>query len=154
MRNMSMRPPITFIVAAIFVIALVNAAALYWHLYYHLWWLDVAMHLVGGYWIALTGLTLYYYVPWYGERERSPLFVIVFALALTMVIGILWEVFEFSIDRMTLAFTYHDIADTLGDLINDFIGALVAAWVFLRLGYNKNQERASRINPAHKEGNT
>lgn len=135
--HMPPRPLTVSIATLIVVLALANIAAIYWHLFYHIWWLDVVMHLAGGFWIALTGLTLYYYVPRPGERERSALFVVAFALALAMTIGTFWEVFEFSVDRMTLALTYRDIADTLGDLVNDFVGALIAAWIFSRMGYNK-----------------
>ncbi len=127
--------------AAALIIAIwgVNAVAVHLNLYYHLPWFDIPMHIIGGFWIALFGLITYYHSSLVERKDRTPFFVVVFALALTMCIGLLWELFEFGVDHgiASIALADNDLADTLGDFVNDMIGAVLATAFFLWRGYNK-----------------
>lgn len=126
-----------FAVALILCIWAANAVAVYLNLYYHLSWFDIPMHILGGFWIALFGLITYYHSTLVERKDRTPLFVIAFALSMTLCIGLLWELFEFGVDYSIALTSNNDLADTLGDLINDVIGGALAATFFLRRGYNK-----------------
>jgi succinate dehydrogenase hydrophobic anchor subunit len=129
--------PTMHLLALLCLIAIVNAAAVYWHLYFYLWWLDIPMHVLGGLWVALFALAWYYRSPYPKQKESSPLFVMMFAVAVTMVVGVGWELFELSAQTFIERADVHDLADTLGDLVNDFIGAVLAISVFVRMGYNR-----------------
>lgn len=136
--------PVSILLGLIFFLATANSAAYYWHLYFYYPWLDVPMHFVGGLWITLYLLSWYYTASRTKKKERAPLFVLTYALAVTLVIGVLWEVFEFSVDTI-IEFSQHNPGDTLLDLVMDAIGALFGAYVFLRGGYNKGEF----LNPNH-----
>ena len=123
-------------VALIFFIWGVNLVADQFNLYHYLWWLDIPMHMLGGFWVALFGLITYYHSSLVNRKDRSPLFVVALALALTMCIGLLWELFEFGVDH-SIALSDNDLADTLGDFVNDMTGAILASAFFLMRGYNK-----------------
>ncbi len=120
----------------IFFIWGVNTIADAAHLYYLLWWFDIPMHMLGGLWVALTALVIYYHTPWVRRKDRSTSFVVAYALATTMVIGLLWEVFEFSVEHL-VKLNDNGLLDTLKDLVDDLIGASVASIIFIKKGYNK-----------------
>ena len=118
-------------------IATINAIANYWHLYFHLPWLDIPMHVLGGLWVAFFSLAWYYHTPLIHPKDRSTLFVIMFATSTTMIIGLCWELFEFSAQTLIERADVHNLGDTLFDLVNDLVGALLATALFIRMGYNK-----------------
>ena len=123
-------------VALIFFIWGVNLVADQFNLYHYLWWLDILMHMLGGLWVALFGLITYYHSPLLKRKDRSSFFAVALALALTMCIGLLWELFEFGVNH-SIALSDNDLADTLGDFVNDMVGAIVASVFFIVRGYNK-----------------
>ena len=129
--------PIATILMLIGFIAVVNGAAVYWHLYFYVWWLDIPMHMLGGTWVALFTLSSYYRFPNASTKDTSPLFVFAFGVAITMIVGLSWELFEFSAQTFIERAQVFNIGDTLSDLVNDFIGAMIASFVFVRMGYNK-----------------
>ncbi len=124
------------LVYLIFFIWGVNTIADQTHLYYLLWWFDIPMHIMGGLWVALMSLVIYYHSPHFKRKDRSVAFVISFALASTMVIGLFWEVFEFSVEHF-VKLNDNGLLDTLKDLVDDLIGAALATAIFIKRGYNK-----------------
>ena len=133
---MAKKFPATILVGIIFFLAVANSAAYYWHLYFYYPWLDIPMHFLGGLWITLYLLGWYYVTPLAKNKERSPLFVLTYALAVTLSVGVLWELFELSVDTV-IAFSQHNLGDTLLDLVMDAVGAVYGAYVFVRGGYNR-----------------
>lgn len=85
------------------------ALALYW--YWTYWWLDIVMHATGG---VVIGTIVATYV------SRRAVWVIV----LTLVVGVLWEVFEYvlGISRVEPHFQL----DSTLDLVMDIVGACIA----------------------------
>jgi len=128
--------PARIIVALILLLAIVNAAAFYWKLYFFIWWFDIPMHFLGGLWIGLASLAAYYGAPHPRRKDTGTFFVVTLSVAVVMIIGLAWELFELSSQTFIERATVHDLTDTLSDLTNDLIGALVAAWIFIRGGYN------------------
>ena len=119
------------LLALIVLIAAFNFLGLYGGWYWAFWWYDIPMHLAGGMWIAL----LFSYL---GE-ERSALrerigrrnfFLVI--VAGTLVVGLLWELFEYSSDvflfkKYAFAAIPREIfRDSLIDLLNDLLGAAAA----------------------------
>ncbi len=94
------------------------------------------MHILGGLWVGLFSLVSYYSLFSGKSKERSTIFVVTFAIAATLLVGVGWEIFEFEVDKH-IAASGIDLGDTLHDLVNDFIGACIAAMIFVRKGYNK-----------------
>jgi hypothetical protein len=133
---MNKRFPPSVILTLIIFICIVNAIADYWHLYFYIWWLDIPMHILGGLWVALTSLAMYYAFPERNEKDCSSMFVYALAVASALLIGLVWEVFEFSVDSILSSFVTRP-ADILKDLGDDLIGALIGALLFLIRGYNK-----------------
>ena len=117
--------------ALIVAIALVNASAYHWKLYFHFIWLDKPVHAASGMWIALAALTLYYDIIRVTHRDESELFVIFFALAFATIIGLGWEWFEQFLDHFS-GFIGNGVIDTLGDLTADIVGGLLGAWIFIQ----------------------
>ena len=122
--------------ALIVFIWLINAFANEVHLYFLLWWFDIPMHMLGGFWVALTSMVIYYHLGWVHRHDRSPSFVVTAMLATTLIIGIFWEVFEFSVEHL-VKLNDNGVFDTLKDLLDDMIGAVIASVIFIKKGYNK-----------------
>jgi hypothetical protein len=133
---MNKRFPVVIIPILIIFIAIANATADYWHLYFYIWWLDIPMHILGGFWVALTSLVFYYAFPEGKEKERSVIFVYALAIASVLTIGLMWEIYEFSVDSM-FSLALNQVGDTLKDLSDDFVGGVIGATLFIWRGYNK-----------------
>jgi hypothetical protein len=133
------RIPMWPLIILLFLIMLLNGAALYWHLYYFIWWLDIPMHFLGGLWVALFSLAWLFRSPYVGSNERSPFFVWMFALAVTLLVGLVWELFEFNLSTI-VGFSERDLGDTLLDLVMDVAGAVSGTVFFLKMGYNRSDE--------------
>ncbi len=128
-------PPFA-LAALIALIFALEAIARYWHLYFEFWWLDIPMHFLGGLWVGLFTLEWYYRTLHLKKKDTSAFFVVTLAIATTLTVGLAWEVFELSAQTFIERADVHDLADTLGDLTNDFLGAVAAIGIFIRGRYN------------------
>lgn len=137
-----MMPRFPFWIIALLTLFLfaVQATATYWHLYFYIWWLDIPVHILGGLVVALFFLTTYYasFRVTRTEKEHSGAFAVVFAVAFVVIVGLFWEVYEFGVDR-AIGDSGLDLLDTLKDLADDIVGALLAALIFIHFGYNEKQ---------------
>jgi hypothetical protein len=104
--------------------------ALWYHWYYVFPWLDVPMHMVGGFLCALLVLMLLrrYSGLLDHANDGDILFMVWGGVAL---IGIFWEFQEFFFDvfltaRYALDALQPNAADTLKDLADDLLGAFLA----------------------------
>jgi uncharacterized membrane protein YjdF len=107
--------------------------------YYHIPHWDTVLHTFSGAMIGALGFSV---VRLLNDSEKvsinlSPLFVAIFAFSFALAIGALWEVYEFSFDKLLglnmQKFAYEDgslrvgrdaLSDTMKDLIVDALGAL------------------------------
>ncbi len=105
------------------------ATKLYW--YSAIWWLDMSVHLLGGFWIGLVSIWFF------GEslkfqRESKIFSVATFKILLSVFfIGIGWEIFEIFVNDVIAqnAFNY---LDTISDVFFDLIGGALAILYFFR----------------------
>jgi hypothetical protein len=73
-------------------------------------------------------------------RDMKPAFVCFFAVTFAVFLGVLWEIFEFIVDRFTTANMQSQetgVVDTMQDLIVDLIGAIIVAamaWGYMKTG--------------------
>ncbi len=101
--------------------------------YTSFWWWDKALHASSGILFGLVGFLMAYIL---NEEKRvvqgmTPGFIALFAFSFAIMIGALWEVFEFAMDTF-FGFTMQDkgsLADTMVDLILDSFTALLVALV-------------------------
>jgi hypothetical protein len=118
----------TFIFATIFL----GEAADFYQRY---WWWDGMLHLGSALGFGILGFLLVFML-FEGDRYAAPawaLALIAFCVAVT--IGAVWEIFEFGADALFgLNMQESGLADTMGDLIVDVLGAAAGAgagWLYL-----------------------
>ena len=102
--------------------------------YTRLWWWDIALHTSSGLLLGILGFLLVYVL---NESDRvamhmRPRFVALFAFLFAVTTGVLWEIFEFSMDQLLgtnmqkpMLGDPSGLTDTMWDLIVDTLGALI-----------------------------
>lgn len=103
--------------------------SLYASLYWRLAWLDALMHFLGG---VLIGAFFLWWGYFSGKLAlpKSLLFSLSFILGGVALIGVLWEFYEFIIDKVVTRDNYISVfqpglVDTLQDLFLDLAGGLL-----------------------------
>ncbi|RJQ31311.1 hypothetical protein C4572_02670 [Candidatus Parcubacteria bacterium] len=110
--------------------------SLYASLYWKLLWLDALMHLLGG---TLVGAFFIWWGYFSGKLDlpkNSTLFLVVFTLGGVALVGVLWEFYEFVIDKLVtkdnhISIFQPGLVDTLQDLFLDLVGGLLVGLKFL-----------------------
>lgn len=107
------------------------------------WW-DTMLHTTSGVVLGLIGFLFVYLLNEKGNINvnLSPKFVILFAFCFAITMGVFWEFFEFGADRIfglnmqKFRLPGDDgLVDTMGDLIVDTVGAIIACiggWLYIR----------------------
>lgn len=113
------------LVIAIFILNFL-ANKFYW--YYSIWWFDMPMHFVGGFWLGMVFF-------WFFKVRRLNLSVnltfLTRLVAWVLFIGVAWELFEyFFINYM--AQNNFDLIDTSSDLFFDLFGGITAVAFLLK----------------------
>jgi hypothetical protein len=132
-----------FLVVLIVAIAALNFYAYKFHWYFFFWWFDIVMHTLGGVWVSGTVLWIWYFRNADGEKKELHLpFVFLFALASVYIVGVGWELFEFSLDKF-ITFKIHDMVNTGSDLFFDGVGSIFAVLIFWVVynGIKKKEKR-------------
>lgn len=105
-------------------------------LYWKISWLDVIMHLLGG---ALVAATMVWWVYFSGRislPSLSSFFTLTLILGAVALVGVLWEFFEFLVDKFITKKNYIDllqpgVIDIMKDLLMDLLGGLATGFLFL-----------------------
>jgi hypothetical protein len=108
---------LTFLFAGLSVLAAVHIAALHFYLYWHYLWLDIPMHILGGICVALGFSVLPLFRVRLGGWSRT----VYGYLGFVIVIGLLWELFEYQAG-VSLAGESSFVLDTSLDMIFDVFG--------------------------------
>ncbi len=110
------------------ILAFIGVADYINNKFYYYWTvsgLDKPMHLLGG---ACVGMgTIWLVSCLYSEIENSQKKVIIIGVLGTLLIGILWEIFELHFGITTLSDGWLYYKDTMGDLSMDLLGGLLAS---------------------------
>ncbi|MFZ2205576.1 MAG: hypothetical protein WAV23_03220 [Minisyncoccia bacterium] len=123
----------------IFFVFILNSLALKFHWYSSVWWFDIPMHFMGGFWIGLAWIWLF--VPSnlpnlpkkVGGWGKSILKIILGVL----LIGVLWEIFEIIVNE-TITKNQFNYLDTFSDICFDLAGGFTALYYCLkRIVYTK-----------------
>jgi hypothetical protein len=123
--------------ALISLIAVLNYSAYQRHWYWKFYWFDMVMHTLGGIFIGSFALWYYFFRKDAPPRIPRKSFVFALSLASISVIGVGWELFEFSLDTF-ITLSRHDPVDTASDLFFDAFGSAAAVPLFF-LVYNKSK---------------
>lgn len=136
---MTFRTLPNYLAALVILIGVSHSIVLFRHLQFSHPWVDIPLHLAGGLWVGLFTLWWFYSDrKWFPVKDRSSQMVITLALSSAMGIGILWEVFEYVVNLLTVG-EFYDLLDMTADLLNDAIGALAGAVFFMKRRYNTEQ---------------
>jgi hypothetical protein len=110
---------LAYLIFAIFILNFL-ASKFYW--YSSIWWFDMPMHFLGGFWLGLVYI-------WFFSRKDilfSPSFAFFGKIILgVLLVGIAWEIFEFYFINQVAQNSF-DLLDTLSDLFFDLSGGLCA----------------------------
>ena len=115
---------ITILAFLIFFILVVNFFAHKFHWYFSVWYLDMIMHFLSGFWIGLASI---YIFPLKNSSFDSVFKILLFVFF----IGIGWEVFEIFVNDI-IAQNSFDFLDTLSDILFDLAGGTFAILYFLK----------------------
>jgi hypothetical protein len=127
-KNLLMR--LTLLILFIFG---VNFLANKFHWYYSVWYFDIIMHFLGGFWVGL----LYFY---FFHPKKLNLQLIFSVLLLVLVVGVGWEVFEALVDKVVTQNPLN-VIDTTSDIFFDLLGGTIATLYFSKKIMPSNENR-------------
>ncbi len=110
---------IPVIAALLIALILLHVTAVYFYLYWTVWWFDIVMHVLGG---LVAGLIAGEMLP-FSRESRGGLLAV--QLVTVLLIGIAWELYEYG-TGMTFAGPGQYVLDTTLDLFSDVVGGMVA----------------------------
>lgn len=128
-RRFDIRLPMPFLFATtIFIFAAFFMGEVF-DFYERVWWWDIALHGASAVGFGLIGF-LFVFMLFEGDRFAAPpsaIALIAFACAIT--VGAMWEIFEYLMDlTFGMSMQKSGLDDTMGDLIVDAFGALLASF--------------------------
>lgn len=107
------------------------------------WW-DTMLHITSGIILGEVGFLFVYLLNEKGDKNvnLSPIFVVIVAFCFATTVGVFWEFFEYGADRL-LGYNMQKfrmpgqdgLVDTMGDLIVDAVGAVIACifgWIYMK----------------------
>lgn len=109
--------------------------------YEKFWWWDVLLHSSSGFLFGILGFLLIWIL---NEEPKvflglSPFFMSIVSFSFSIVIGVFWEIFEFTMDQLFgMNMQKSGLVDTMWDLIVVCMGAFVVSgfgYFYLRFGF-------------------
>jgi hypothetical protein len=127
-------------------VAILDKIAYVYHLYWKYQWFDDIPHFLGG--ISLGFLIIF--VIWESGKTLADREIFFKVIIVIFLIGFLWELFEFGVDRYairqiglkTLSNLEINLSDSLSDLLFDGLGGLASGLLFIFLN-NKNKLKSN-----------
>jgi hypothetical protein len=106
--------------------------------YTRFWWWDLMLHSLSSLTIGIMAFLAIYVFHMTRRVQMAPIYIASMTFCLTVTMGTLWELFEFSFDWF-FQFTMQKsgLIDTMTDLMVDVIGAFIAAilgYLYVRNG--------------------
>jgi len=140
-------PPEFELLANIFLYAAIFLGEVH-NYYVRFWWWDLVLHGGAGFLLGIFGFLLVYVL---NEKDNihvdlNPVFMALFAFTFAIAFGVLWEVFEFTMDQLfDLNMQKATVTDPsgLGDTMWDLIVNGVCALIISMLGYSYLRNNAN-----------
>ena len=106
--------------------------------YTRFWWWDLMLHSLSSLTIGIMGFLAIYVFHMTHRVHMAPIYIASMTFCLTVTMGTLWELLEFSLDwSLQLTMQKSGLVDTMTDLMVDVMGALIAAvlgYLYVRNG--------------------
>lgn len=118
------------IISIIFTILILNTMAMKFHWYFTIWWFDMPMHFLGGFWLGLL-------IFWLLKIKEISLPEIIKIIIGFLVIAFGWEIFEISIDKIITKNPFNTL-DTISDIFFGLSGVLFSLWYLDKKIFCKN----------------
>ena len=112
------------LVSLIFFIFLVNYLAMQFYWYSSIWYFDMPMHFLGGFWLGLA-------IIWFFKIQYISFRLILKIILGVLLIGIFWEFFEILVNNYTIQNSFNTL-DTVSDILFDISGGFFAVLYFLK----------------------
>lgn len=101
-------------------------------------WLDIPMHFMGGFGMALLAFAIHSLTFSKTKTKQMPIwYLAIFIMGFTMMIGVAWEFHEYILDN-TAHYWYGypisqiSLTDTMKDFLDDWLGASAAFLLFYK----------------------
>lgn len=125
-------PPEAQLTAAVFVFLafFLGSARDFYDRY---WWWDIVLHACSGFLLGIVGWLTLFLLNQSDRLPRGirPAFLCFFGVTFSALLSVLWEIFEFAVDRIWPAVNMQSnetgVADTMYDLIVNTVGAVIIA---------------------------
>ena len=96
--------------------------------YEKFWWWDALLHTGSAVGFGIIGFSTLLLLFRNKRVQASPFVISMFSFSFALAIGVLWEIFEFTMDQLFgMNMQKSGLMDTMWDFIVDTIGALIAA---------------------------
>lgn len=127
-RSYKIRLPIEIDFIVTTLLYLHYALGEYNHFYIIFSWWDLFLHGGNSLILGLVGFILAYGLLLASQMQAKPFFIALFSMAFAVFVGVLWEIFEFSMDYFFgLSMQKSGLVDTMTDLMMDVGGASVVS---------------------------
>jgi hypothetical protein len=135
------RPSYQLVAAAFVFLSLFLGSA--GDFYYRFWWWDWALHISSGVLFGIVGWIVLFLLIRSDRLPRGarPGLVCFFGVTFAVFLGVLWEIFEFTVDSIWpgvhMMSNETGVGDTMHDLIVNLVGAVLVAamgWAYFRTG--------------------
>ena len=96
--------------------------------YEYFWWWDILLHAVSAFSFTCIGFVILSIVFEVNQVKAHPAWLSIFSFCFAISIGVLWEIYEFSMDQL-FGFNMQKsgLMDTMWDLITDCLGSAFAS---------------------------
>ncbi len=121
---MATRKLLKHIVFLMFLMFVADYLAKVFYWYYSIWYFDVIMHFLGGFWVGLFFIYVFY-------RKELKLNSVPNIILCILAVGVLWEIFEFFVFNQ-IGSTAFDRLDTISDIFLDLSGGFFALLYFMK----------------------
>ncbi len=134
-------PEVQLLSAAFVFLSLFLGSAM--DLYYEVWWWDLVLHLASGALLGIAGFIAVFALNRRDSLPRGtrPIFISFFGVTFAVFCAVIWEIFEYTMDRtlpnLNMQSGETGVVDTMEDLIVNTLGAVAvgfAGWAYLRTG--------------------
>jgi len=118
-------------ILTILFIAIFHYFALKNSWYWTFRWLDIPVHIVGGFWVSLTVLWICLKIKHIDSINGYKKKALIAMLSSVLIVAIFWEIFEL-ISGVTSLHSIGYWQDSLSDISNSFVGGIIAFLYFIK----------------------
>ena len=115
------------------------------HFYERFWLWDKILHLYSSAVISLLAFIIVFTLHSTGKLRLTFPFIGLFTVVFTLAVGGLWEVGEYTVDKLLGLDTQRGLDNTMWDIINDLIGGTLAALIGILYIKHSHPDKRKRL---------